>query len=400
MFVALGVTGCIGAYKSPEVLRGLQRGGAEVGVVMTAAATRFITPLTLQTLSGRRVTVGALQDPGETGVEHIDLARSADLLLVAPCTANTLGKFANGIADDFLSTLFTAVTCPILLAPAMNVRMYLSPAVQHNLELLQQRGVHLVGPDEGWLACGEEGWGRMASIEEVTARATTLLDRRRTWKGVKVLVTAGPTREPIDAARFLSNSSTGRMGYSVAEAAARRGADVTLVSGPTSLSAPPDVRRIDVGTAEEMLEAVLARFDSTDVVIKAAAVADFRVAAPSTEKQKKSSASRTLTLEPNPDILQELGRRKGGRLLVGFAAETGDLVEEGRRKLRDKNLDLVVANPIGVEGAGFGADTNEVTLVGGDGTIEALPRMSKREVAERILDRIEPMLGSRAGEAE
>jgi phosphopantothenoylcysteine decarboxylase/phosphopantothenate--cysteine ligase len=395
MFVALGVTGCIGAYKAPDVLRGLQRRGAQVGVVMTTAATRFVTPLTLQTLSGRHVTVGALQDPGQTGVEHVDLARDADLLLVAPCTANSLGKFAHGIADDFLSTLFTAVTCPALLAPAMNVRMYLSPAVQRNLELLRERGVHLVGPDEGWLACGEEGWGRMAAPEEVVERAWALLDRRATWKGIRVLVTAGPTREPIDAARFLSNPSTGRMGYALAGAAARRGADVTLVSGPTSLPTPPDVRRVDVETAEEMFREVARRFEDCDVLLKAAAVADFRAAAPEPGKIKKGSAPRTLALEPNPDILQELGPRKGDRLVVGFAAETGDLESEARRKLAEKRLDLIVANPVGRPGAGFAADTNEVTIVDAEGASETLPRMSKREVAERILDRIEPRLAAR-----
>lgn len=398
MLVALGVTGCIGAYKSAEVLRGLQRQAVDVSVVMTTAATRFITPLTLQALSGRRVTVGALQDPGETGVEHVDLARRADLLLVAPCTANTLGKFAGGIADDFLSTLFTAVRCPVLLAPAMNVRMYLSDAVQHNLEVLRRRGVRQVGPDEGWLACREEGWGRMASPEQVVREAMVLLDRRQTWGGVKVLVTAGPTREAIDPARFLSNPSTGRMGFALAEAAARRGGEVTLIAGPTHLLCSPDVHRVDVVTAREMLDAVGSRFEGCDVLIKAAAVADFRPVATSDRKAKKADVARTLELEPNPDILREISGRKGRRILVGFAAETGDLIAEGRRKLAEKNLDLVVANPIGSGTAGFAAETNEVTLIDAEGGVTALPLMGKREVAEAILDRIEPRLRRKEGE--
>jgi phosphopantothenoylcysteine decarboxylase/phosphopantothenate--cysteine ligase len=398
VLVALGVTGCIGAYKSAEVLRGLQRQAVDVSVVMTTAATRFITPLTLQALSGRRVTVGALQDTGEPGVEHVDLARSAELLLVAPCTANTLGKFAGGIADDFLTTLFTAVRCPVLLAPAMNVRMYLSDAVQHNLEILRRRGIRQVGPDEGWLACREEGWGRMASPEEVVREALGLLDRRRTWRGVKVLVTAGPTREAIDPARFLSNPSTGRMGFALAEAAARRGGDVTLIAGPTHLLSSPDIHRVDVVTAGEMRDAVASRFDDCDVLLKAAAVADFRPVATSDLKVKKADVAPTLELQPNPDILRELSGRKGARFLVGFAAETGDLVAEGRRKLAEKSLDLVVANSINAVGSGFATETNEVTLIDAEGDVTALPLMSKREVAEAILDRIEPRL--RRGEEE
>ena len=396
MLVVLGVTGGIAAYKAAEVLRGLQHGGADVTVMMTTAASRFITPLTMQTLSGRRVAIGALQDPGETGVEHIDVARSADLLVVAPATANSLGKFANGIADDFLSTFFTAVSCPVLVAPAMNLRMYLSPAVQKNLEVLRERGVRFVGPEEGWLACREEGWGRMAAPSEIVEQALDLLRRRDTWKGARILVTAGPTREPIDAARFLSNRSSGRMGYALAEAAARRGADVTLVSGPTGLPTPPGVLRIDVTRAEEMARAVEGRFEASHVVIKAAAVADFRVASPVSGKLKKSSASRTLVLEPNPDILRNLGERKGDRLLVGFAAETEDLEGEARRKLQEKNLDLIVANEIGKEGSGFDSATNEVVMIAREGTIESLPRMTKRRVAERVLDWIEPRLPARS----
>ena len=398
MFVVLGVTGCIGAYKSVEVLRGLQKGGADVSVVMTTAATRFITPLTLQTLSGHRAAVGALQDPDETGVEHMDVARRADLLVVAPATANSLGKFAHGIADDFLSTLFTAVTCPVLLAPAMNVRMYLSAAVQANLELLRSRQVHMVGPDEGWLACGEEGWGRMAAPAEVVERALVMLRGRQRWKGVRVLVTAGPTREPIDAARFLSNASSGRMGFALAEAAAGRGADVTLISGPVSLPTPPGVRRIDVSTAREMAAAVESRYEATQVVLMAAAVADFRAVDPVPSKVKKADAGDMLRLERNPDILAGLGRRKGDRILVGFAAETDDLVREARRKLQEKCLDLIVANLIGRPGSGFESPTNEAVLLRGDGReAESLPRMSKRQLADRILDQVEPQLQVAAG---
>ena len=386
--VVLGVTGCIAAYKAAEVLRGLQEHDAEVSVVMTTAATRFITPLTLQTLSGRSVAVGALQDPGQTGVEHIDLARWADLLVVAPATADIVGKFAGGIADDFLSTLYPAITCPVLIAPAMNVRMYLSAAVRSNLDLLQGRGVHVVGPGEGFLACGEEGWGRMAEPHEVVSRAVELLQQRTDWSGVRVLVTAGPTREPIDAVRFLSNRSSGRMGYALAEAAASRGAQVTLISGPTALFPPAGVTRVAVETAEEMADAVRAHFEAADLVIKAAAVSDFRATAPADGKVKKASAPRSLELERTPDILQELGQRKGRRILVGFAAETDDLLEEARRKLKAKNLDLIVANQVGVDGAGFDSLTNEVSILGQGGEVESLPRMTKRQVADAILERV------------
>jgi phosphopantothenoylcysteine decarboxylase/phosphopantothenate--cysteine ligase len=395
MRVVLGVTGCIAAYKSAQLVRELTGHGAEVSVVMTTAATRFITPLTLQTLSGRPVTSGSLQDPGHTGVEHVDLARWGDLLLVAPATADILGKFASGVADDSLSTLFTAVTCPVLIAPGMNVRMYLSASVQHNLEVLQGRGIQVVGPDEGYLACGEEGWGRMVDPSQVVARALELLQRRETWKGLHVLVTAGPTREPIDTVRFLSNRSSGRMGYALAEAAARRGARVTLVSGPTALHPPAEVDRVSIETAAEMAAAVEEHFDAADVVIKAAAVSDFRVAAAAAGKVKKSAAARTVELEPNPDILQGLGKRKGDRILVGFAAETENLVAEARRKMRDKNADFVVANLVGREGVGFDSDTNEVTLVGPGREEDALPRMTKRQVAEHVLDRVDRCLAAR-----
>lgn len=394
MRVILGVTGCIAAYKAALITRDLKKHEIEVSVVMTTAATRFLTPLTLQTLSGRPVSVGALQDVGQTGVEHIDLARWADLLLVAPATANTLGKFAGGVADDFLSTLYTAVTCPVLLAPAMNTRMYLSAAVQQNLTTLQERGVQLTGPEEGYLACGEEGWGRMADPVEVVARARELLQVRDTWKGLHVLITAGPTREPIDAVRFLGNRSSGRMGYALAEAAAHRGARVSLISGPTALHPPAGVERVSVETAREMAQAVDERFESADVVIKAAAVADFRIAEPVSGKVKKSVAPRTLKLEPNPDILKNLGARKGNRVLVGFAAETEGLVAEARRKLKDKNVDFMVANLVGRPGSGFDSLTNEVTLVGPDGE-EELPRMSKRQVAEKVLDRVSQCLARR-----
>jgi phosphopantothenoylcysteine decarboxylase/phosphopantothenate--cysteine ligase len=393
--VVLGVTGCIGAYKAIETLRGLTRGGAEVSVVMTTAATRFVTPLTFQTLSGRRVSVGALQDPGETGIEHIDLAREADLLVVAPATADILGKFAQGIADDFLSTLYTAVTSPVLVAPAMNVRMYLSGAVQANLELLRGRGVHVVGPGEGWLACGEEGWGRMAEPEEVVAAALAIVRERDRWRGVRVLVTAGPTREPIDAARFLSNRSSGRMGFALAAAAARRGAEVTLIAGPTPLPTPPGVRRVDVVTALDMAREVDACFERIDVLLMAAAVADFRVAQPVAGKVKKTDTPSSLLLEPNPDILAAAGAHKGERILVGFAAETDDLLGEARRKLVAKRADLIVANDIGRPDIGFESADNEATLVESGGRATPLPRMSKARLADEILEWVERVRASR-----
>ncbi len=395
--VVLGVTGGIAAYKAAEIVRGLVREGAGVTVVMTGHAREFITPLTLQTLSGRRVIaehfdpVGA-SDPAD--VEHVGLARSCGLLLVAPATANVLAKMAAGIADDFLTTFHLAVSCPILVAPAMNTRMWEHAAVQENLARLRARGVQVVGPEEGPLASRGEGSGigRLAAPEAIVSRAMALLAieeagaRGASLTGRTVLVTAGPTREDLDPVRTLTNPSTGRMGYAVAEAARDLGAGVVLISGPTHLPDPAGVTTVRVKSADQMREAVLRHLPGASIVVKAAAVSDFRPAAREAEKVKKGSAPRTIALEPTPDILAEVGRAKGERFLVGFAAETEDLAGNARRKLSEKNLDLIVANSVadGAEGA-FGSDLNEVVVIDRWGAEERWPRMSKADVARRLM---------------
>jgi phosphopantothenoylcysteine decarboxylase / phosphopantothenate---cysteine ligase len=386
--VVLGVTGCIGAYKACEVLRELQRRGADVRVVMTAAATRFVSPMTFEALS-RHPVFHDQWAPGANGdIRHISLADEADLLLVAPATADILGKFARGIADDALSTLYLATRAPVLVAPAMNVNMLEHPAVQENVATLRARGVGVVEPGSGYLACGWLGKGRLAEVEEIVDAAFAVLARRRDLEGETVLVTAGPTLEDIDPVRFVSNRSSGKMGYRLAEAARDRGAKVTLVSGPTSLEAPHGVEVVSVRSAEEMRRAVAERVGPATVVIAAAAVSDYRPAAASPSKIKKGDGPMRLDLVRTPDILQGLGEAKGARVLVGFAAETEDLVANARRKLEAKNLDLVVANDVTAEGAGFGADTNSVVLLRRDGARVDVPVASKREVAERILDEV------------
>jgi phosphopantothenoylcysteine decarboxylase/phosphopantothenate--cysteine ligase len=386
--VVLGVTGCIGAYKACEVLRELQRRGAEVRVVMTAAATRFVAPMTFEALSGRPVFHDQWA-PGTNGdIRHVSIADEADLLLVAPATANIVGKLARGIADDALSTLYLATRAPVLVAPAMNVNMYEHPAVQENLATLRARGVAVVEPGSGYLACGWLGKGRLAEPVEIVDAAMAVLARRRDLEGETVLVTAGPTVEDIDPVRYVSNRSSGRMGYRLAEAARDRGARVVLVSGPTSLEAPHGVEVVRVRSAEEMQRAVSAQVGPATVVIAAAAVSDYRPASSSPSKIKKGEGPVGLELVRTPDILQGLGQSKGERVLVGFAAETEDVVANARGKLESKNLDLVVANDVSAEGAGFGGDTNAVVLLRRGGSRVDVPLSSKREVAERILDEV------------
>jgi phosphopantothenoylcysteine decarboxylase/phosphopantothenate--cysteine ligase len=386
--VVLGVTGCIGAYKACEVLRELQRREADVRVVMTAAATRFVTPMTFEALSRHPV----FHDQWALGVNgdirHIALADEAELLLVAPATANILGKFARGIADDALSTLYLATRAPVMVAPAMNVNMFEHPAVSENLAILRARGVSVVEPGSGYLACGWLGKGRLAEVGEIVDAAMAALARRHDLEGETVLVTAGPTVEDVDPVRFLSNRSSGKMGYRIAEAARDRGAKVILVSGPTSLPAPHGLEICAVRSAEEMERAVAGRVGPATVVIAAAAVADYRPASPSPSKQKKTDGPLTLELVRTPDILKGLGEAKGDRVLVGFAAETENLVAHAAEKLQAKNLDLVVANDVAVPGAGFESDDNAVVLLRKDGTRVDVPLASKREVAERILDEV------------
>ena len=386
--VVLGVTGCIGAYKACEVLRELQRREVDVRVVMTAAATRFVTPMTFEALSRHPVfhDQWALGVNGE--IRHISLADEAELLLVAPATANILGKFARGIADDALSTLYLATRAPVVVAPAMNVNMLEHPAVGENLAVLRARGVSVVEPGSGYLACGWLGKGRLAEVEEIVEAAMAALSRRRDLEGETVLVTAGPTVEDLDPVRFVSNRSSGKMGYRLAEAARDRGAKVILVSGPASLPRPHGVDVVAVRSAEDMQRAVAASVGKATVVIAAAAVSDYRPAAASPSKVKKTDGPLTLELVRTPDILEGLGKAKGGRVLVGFAAETEDLLDNAARKLGAKNLDLVVANDVTVPGAGFEAETNAVVILRRDGGRADVPLASKREVAERILDEV------------
>jgi phosphopantothenoylcysteine decarboxylase/phosphopantothenate--cysteine ligase len=394
--ILLAVTGGIAAYKAPELVRALRREGAAVRCAMTPAAVEFVTPLVLQTLSGEPVRTD-LFDPVEEGViDHVALADWADLLIVAPATANTLAKLACGLADDVVSTVALATRAPLLVAPAMNVNMWQHPATQSNLATLRQRGVCVVGPEAGELACGWEGQGRMAEPEAIAA-AAALIGGSRPLEDDVVLVTAGGTREPVDAVRFLGNRSSGKMGFAVAAEAARRGAEVVLVAGPSALPTPAGVRRIDVETALEMREAVFSALPRTTIAVMAAAVADFRPARPESRKIRKedlaSEAAPTLELVRNPDILAEIRDAPGRRVVVGFAAESHDLVETARRKLARKGCDLLVANDISREGSGFDADTNTVVLVWPGGEIEELPPLPKPEVAARLLDRMPKLRG-------
>jgi phosphopantothenoylcysteine decarboxylase/phosphopantothenate--cysteine ligase len=394
MKIALGVTGGVAAYKAAELVRRLQQEKLDVQVVMTRAAQEFVTPLTFAALTGQKVitdlfgAVGAAPANVESAIEHIAVAQRIDLLLVAPATADILGKFAHGIAEDFLGTLYLATKAPVVVAPAMNVNMWDHPATQENLAALRRRGVHVVDPDEGYLACGMTGAGRLAATETIAKKVCEVLGLRHDFVGKTVLVSAGPTCEDIDPVRFLTNRSSGKMGYALAEAAQRRGAQVILVSGPTELKTPEGVDWFPVRATEQMHRTVLDRAREADVAIMAAAVSDYRPAAAQDTKMKRGSGGFTLELEPTPDILAELGREKGNRVLVGFAAETDRVAENARGKLTRKGADMIVANDVTQEGAGFDTDTNIVTLYLRDGREIPLPKMSKLDVANRILDQV------------
>jgi phosphopantothenoylcysteine decarboxylase / phosphopantothenate---cysteine ligase len=393
--ITLGVTGGVAAYKAAELVRRLQQDDFSVQVVMTRGAREFVTPLTFAALSGQKVITDLFAGPEASGdanldsaIEHIAVAQRTDLLLVAPATADILAKFTQGIADDFLTTLYLATTAPVVVAPAMNVNMWNHAATQGNLDVLRSRGVHVVHPDEGYLACGMTGAGRLAGQEQIVAAVREALRFKRDLEGQTVLITAGPTCEDLDPVRYITNRSSGKMGYAVAEAAARRGAKTILISGPTSLEKPNNVQRIDVRTAEEMLRAVEEKFSEATIAIFAAAVADYRAAKSSDQKIKREEGPLTLTLEPNADIIATVARNKGNCLVVGFAAETERVAENARKKLAAKNADIIVANDVTAEGAGFDIDTNVVTLFSRDGRDLALPRMSKTDVAQRILDEV------------
>jgi phosphopantothenoylcysteine decarboxylase/phosphopantothenate--cysteine ligase len=390
--VILGVTGGIAAYKAAELLRLLVKAGAEVHVVMTRSAQEFITPLTFQTLSGNPVHTELFSLIQEQEIGHISLADRADLLLVAPATANLIGKVANGLADDLLTTTIMATRAKVLFAPAMNSNMWQNPIYRNNQAKLESFGYHFIEPLYGDLACGWQGQGKLPDPQAIFNTAQTLLGGHD-LVGKTVLVTAGPTREEIDPVRFLSNYSSGKMGYAIACAARDRGARVILISGPVTLPEPRGIETIRVVSAQQMYQAVMERAGQADIIIKAAAVADFRPVVRCDQKVKKTGAKSTLIeLQRNPDILAELGKQKGSRLLVGFAAETEDLLKHAREKLEGKNLDMIVANDVTREGAGFDGDTNIVRLLTADGKVEDLPEMTKTEVAEILLDRVSALL--------
>lgn len=387
--VLLGVTGCIAAYKSCEILRGLQKAGVRVKVVMTKNACEFVGPTTFRALTHEPVAIDTFGDGPGDPIHHVSLAEECDLFLIAPCTANVLAKMAAGIADDLLSTTALACTAPIAVAPAMNVHMYEAVATQHNMQVLASRGVHFIEPGEGYLACGDVGRGRLADPVDIVASVLGMLGREKDLGGRHVVVTAGPTVEPIDAVRFISNPSTGKMGFAIAEAAVERGAEVTLVTGPVSLADVPGARMVRVGTACEMKTAVDEAFPSADIAIFSAAVSDFRPRTVSDRKLKKGADDEALAhieLVENPDILASCGAAKReDQVVVGFAAETNDVIGNARSKLSCKKADFIVANDVS-RGQGFGADSDEVAFVSASGE-EPLPEMGKRELADRILDK-------------
>ncbi|HMV46363.1 MAG TPA: bifunctional phosphopantothenoylcysteine decarboxylase/phosphopantothenate--cysteine ligase CoaBC [Blastocatellia bacterium] len=395
MNVLLGVTGCIGAYKAAEVLRVLQKAGARVRVVMTKHATEFISPATFEALSGSAVITGMFEQTDHTSIQHIAAARESDLLLVAPATANILAKFAHGIADDFLSTLYLSNTNPVLIAPAMNVEMWNHPATQANLKTLRERGNYFVEPGVGYQACGEIGVGRLAEPEEIVAATLRLLSARnpqsKDFAAEHVLITAGPTVEDLDPVRFITNRSSGKMGYAMAEAARDRGARVTLISGPTKLAAPAGIETVQVRSTRDMFEAVMNRLPDATIFIGCAAVADFRPAARAEHKIKKQGrANITLELEPTEDIIAAVAAapNRNSRIVAGFAAESQTLLDYAEKKLREKGLDLIVANDIKRTDAGFDVDTNLATILKRDGRRVELPLQNKRAMADRVLDEI------------
>lgn len=390
--VLLGVTGGIAAYKACDIVSGLKKINANVDVIMTKSATELVSPNTFQALSKNAVITDIFNTPRYWNIEHISLAQKAHVLLVAPATANIIGKVANGIADDMLSTTIMASTAKVIFAPAMNEKMYENKIVQQNIEKLISLGYQFIEPESGRLACGDIGIGKLADTNEIIRFIVNIVKSDGDLKGKKILITAGPTREIIDPVRFISNYSTGKMGYSLAEAASARGAEVILISGPTNLRTPPGVKLIKINTALEMYDSVMDNFKEQNIIIKSASVSDYRPEAISEHKIKKNKGNMNLTLVKNPDILYELGKIKGDRMLIGFAAESDNIVKNAKDKMLGKNLDFIVANDITEEGAGFGTDTNIVTIVDIDGKIEKIEKSSKVDIAHRILDKAKQML--------
>ncbi|MBU5454015.1 bifunctional phosphopantothenoylcysteine decarboxylase/phosphopantothenate--cysteine ligase CoaBC [Caproiciproducens sp. MSJ-32] len=387
--VCVGVTGGIAAYKALEVVSKLKKHDLDVNVIMTNSATKFVTPLSFQSLSQNMVVTDMFAEPKAFEIQHISLAKKADIFLVVPATANIIGKVANGIADDMLSTTIMATKAKVIFAPAMNTNMYQNKIVQENIKKLKAYGYYFVQPDSGRLACGDVGEGKLADVDIIVSKVLEVIDKLEINKdlaGKKVLISAGPTIAPIDPVRYITNRSSGKMGYAIAEEAAARGADVILVSGPTNLEKPDGVKVIDVLTNEEMKNAILDNFTNSDIVIKAAAVTDYKIKNYSNEKIKKTEGDLNLSFVRDNDILKILGEKKANQILVGFAAESSNVVENAKRKIKGKNLDYIVANDITSADTGFGSDNNKVIIISKDGEEIYLDKMSKREVASRIFD--------------
>lgn len=386
--VVMGVTGSIAAYKACDIISALRKSGVDVHVILTHAGAEIITPLTLETISGNRVVKDMFDSDRHFEVEHISLAKLADLFLVAPATANFIGKMASGIADDMLTTTVMATTAPVMIAPAMNTNMYLDAATQANIETLKGRGCEFIAPATGHLACGDEGIGKLTAVEDIVRAVLDKLNVKRDLEGKRVLVTAGPTREAIDPVRYITNRSSGKMGYAIAEAAAERGADVTLISGPVSLRTPGGVKRVDIVSSGELCDSVIERFPGCDILVMAAAPADFTPAEFSSEKIKKGGDNLTLNLRATRDILKTIAPLKSNQKVMGFAAETYNVENNAIEKLKRKKLDFIAANDVTAEGAGFGTDTNIITLYGADGSREHSGMVTKREAADWLLDRL------------
>lgn len=391
--IVLGVTGGIAAYKACEITSRLIKLDFNIQVIMTKSAQEFVKPLVFQSLTNQSVITDMFEKPSSWDIEHISLAQKADLFLIAPATANIIGKVACGIADDMLSTTIMATKAPVVFAPAMNTAMYQNKIVQKNIDTLQELGYYFIKPSEGRLACGDIGVGKLADIDTIIKEVQQILSPKlRDYKDKNILITAGPTREPIDPVRYISNHSTGKMGYAIAEAAVKRGANVTLITGPTHLAPPKGCDVIHVTRTAEMFEEVIKIFDKCDIVIKAAAPSDYKPKIVSTTKMKKKNEAVSIELVPNPDILKELGQRKSGQILVGFAAESDNELEYGKEKLEKKNLDMICINNILKEKVGFGYDTNQIVLVKSSGEQKTFPLMSKLELSHRILDEIQDFI--------
>jgi phosphopantothenoylcysteine decarboxylase/phosphopantothenate--cysteine ligase len=396
--IALGICSSISIYKACEIIRSFQKEKYEIRVIMTANATKLISPRLFSALTGRRVIVDLFEDDMPDEIAHVELAREVSLLLVAPATANIIGKFASGIADDFLSTFHLAVKCPILMAPAMNEAMYLHEQTQSNIKKLKEGGIQFVEPEKGYLACKDEGWGRLASVDKIVNTSFQLLRKSQAFVGKTFLITAGPTREYSDPVRYLSNPSSGKMGYELAKEALQRGAEVILVTGPTHIFPPPGARVKRVQTAEEMEREVSRYFPKADALVMAAAVSDFRFSAVSSQKIKKQDKPQTIHLVRTPDILQKFGKKKGKRILVGFAAETEKVKENALNKAIQKNLDMIVANDVTKKGSGFGSDYNQVTILFPDGRSIQSGKRTKSEISAMVMDMIEEKIGKGSGQ--